>query len=245
MSRGYLPETLQGLREWALSFCNLVVDQPANYGVSPADATALGDKFDAYNNALNVSTTPATRTRPTIQTTQTCKAELIAAIRPIVNTIQSFPGTTNTMRRDLGITVRKSPAPAPIPATAPVVTITGVTGNTIAVKLQDADDLDRRAKPAGVKGANLFWYVGAVPPNEPAGWTFVGSTTRTTTTMTLPDSVPGAASVWVTAFWFNANTASGPAATPVQTWTQVTPSNPAGPGSGQTIEEDQQPRLAA
>lgn len=245
MARGYLPDTLQNLRSWSASFCGFVVDQPANYGVSVADATALGAAFDAYDQALSVSLNPATRTRPTITTTQTRKRELIAIIRPIVQTIQAFPGTTDTMRRDLGITVRSQPSPAPIPATAPIVTVTGVLGNEVSVKLQDSADLNRRAKPAGVKGANLFWIVGPTASNDPGAWTFAGTTTTTKAAFTLPITVPGAASVWVTAAWFNANAKSGAAGTAVQTWTQVTPGNPA-PGSVETSSDDEMaPRLAA
>ena len=77
-----------------------------------------------------------------------------------------------------------------------------------------------RKKPEGVKGATVFYHVGAAAPTQLSAWTFYVNTTKTTLDVDLPASVAAGSQVWFTAFWRNPKDQSGPATTPVSTFMQ-------------------------
>ena len=131
---------------------------------------------------------------------------------------QRFPGTTNTQRSDLGLTVRNpEPTPIPPPASAPNIDVLSVDENTVRIRLHDPANPTRRGKPAGVDGAAIFSFVGDDAPTAEATWRFEGNTTRTAINVTFPNTGAPGSKVWFTAFWFNERKQSGPAATPVGT----------------------------
>ena len=65
-----------------------------------------------------------------------------------------------------------------------------ILGRAVRVRLHDAAGDGKRSKPAGVKGAAVFSFVGPVPPEDASAFKFEGNTTRTTMTVVFPNSVP-------------------------------------------------------
>jgi len=213
----YLPTREAELLSWAQDFSGFINAFPANYGLTAEEADAYTVLVTAYAAAYGVATNAATRTRPTIATKNTTKKNLIVATRPLVAKVQIFPGTTDSMRRDLRITVRDTePTPVPIPETSPRLEVAAVTGRTIKINLRPAEG-EGRAKPVGVKGATVYYAVGEDYPQDISAWTFKGNTSLTTLDMTIPESVPGGSKVWLTAAWFNSKSQAGPATPPVET----------------------------
>ncbi len=129
--------------------------------------------------------------------------------------VQATPSVTPEQKSELEVTVRDGEgSPIPAPPTPPQIDLVSMVGRTLSIRLHNGDST-RRGKPAGVAGASVFSYVGPTPPAEIASWKFEGSTTRTTTDVAFaPDLAPGT-KVWVTAFWFNPRSQSGPACDPV------------------------------
>lgn len=190
---------------------------PTTYGLTAEQATAYTTAQGAFLQAYQLANNPATRSPSNIETKDDAKAALIAETRKLVNIVQAYPGTTDTMRVDLGITVRDyDPTPVPVPGTSPTIDILSVDAWTVKLRLHNGDSTSR-AKPAGVKGASLFSYVGGTPPVSVDDWKFEGSVTTTLTQVVFPDTVTPGTVVWITAFWFNPTAQSGPAATPVST----------------------------
>ncbi|MEM6393740.1 MAG: hypothetical protein AAF797_13275, partial [Planctomycetota bacterium] len=205
-SSTYLPRTDAKLRNFVLNMSAQLAKGPELVGVSEADAQQFDTLATAYATAYDQSQAQETRGPSATAKKNDCRGAVVAMVRRLVPKIQSFIGTTNQQRTDFLLTIRDTHyTPQPVPTTAPTLTVTGVLGNTISVALQDADDLHRRAKPAHVKSATLFWALGDTPPNDPSGWTFEGTTTTTTTQIVIPPHVAGATSVWLTAFWANSN----------------------------------------
>src|SRR5262249_3116323 len=95
--------------------------------------------------------------------------------------------------------------------------IVSVTGRTVKIRLHDSTDASRKGKPPGVKGAQMFSFVGDEPPPGIAGWNFEGNTTETITTIVFPESVAPGAKAALTAQWFNERTQPGPGCDPVGT----------------------------
>lgn len=219
MANSYLPQREGDLVNWGLNIVNRFAPDPTVFGLTLDQAAAFTDAQAAFSAAYLAATEPATRGPSKIETKNTTKKAFIAVARDTVGIIQAFPGTTDTMRVDLGITVRDyEPTPVPVPTESPVIDVTGVSGLTIKLRLHNGDST-RRAKPDGVKGATLFSYVGEEPPVDLADWKFEGSVTKTVTSVTMASTVPPGSKVWLTSFWFNTRAESGPATSPVFTWT--------------------------
>jgi hypothetical protein len=47
------------------------------------------------------------------------------------------------------------------------------------------------SKPAGVSGASIFSYVGAVPPADMSAWKFEGNTSKTAVQVVFPNTTAG------------------------------------------------------
>jgi hypothetical protein len=86
--------------------------------------------------------------------------------------------------------------------------------------MHDPENPGRRGLPPGVEGISVFSYVGAMAPEDPAAYKFEGSTTRTTVDVLFPLSVAEGAKVWLTAFYFNPRSMSGPGCPPVSAYIQ-------------------------
>ena len=107
-----------------------------------------------------------------------------------------------------------------VPEHAPDVDFVSVIGRTVKIRLHDSQSPSRRGKPPHIDGASVFSHVGDAPPASISDWKFEGSTTRTVAEINFDSSTPPGAKVWVTAFWFNPRSQSGPACDPVSTHLQ-------------------------
>jgi hypothetical protein len=127
---------------------------------------------------------------------------------------------TAEQKIDLGLGVRATPALIPPPGVRPIVSIVGVSGRVVGVRVRDGAASGRPRKPAGVAGANVYSFVGEAFPTDPTSWKFEGATTRTKLDVLFPDSVPRGAQVWICATWYNPRAQTGPVSNPVMTYLQ-------------------------
>ncbi|MBB6429774.1 hypothetical protein [Algisphaera agarilytica] len=217
MGTNYLPSREAELLSWALNFSNLVEADPPAYGLTEPQTTAFGAQVVDFQQRYNVCQDPGTRTPTKVQEKNDAKKGLIAAARSLVRIVQGYPGTSDSMRRDLDITIRDmDPTPVPVPETSPELTVVVVQGRKITIKLRSAEN-SGRARPSGVKGATLYYTTGEDYPQDINAWHFKGMQSRTTIEVTIPDTVPGGTKVWLTAQWANTKLQSGPACPPVET----------------------------
>lgn len=141
-----------------------------------------------------------------------------AEARRLARIIQANPLVSDEQRAELGITVRDTePTPVPPPQESPLIEVVTVQGRLLRLKLRGVNS-ERRGKPDGVHGASVFSFVGNSPPADISLWKFESSTTRTVLDIEFPPATPAGSQVWLTAFWFNAKSQSGPACTPISTY---------------------------
>jgi hypothetical protein len=194
------------------SFAALILASAATYGLLPAQAMAFGLLNTALQSAYTAAVSPPTRGPVSIQAkNQAIHNMRISAIN-LAKIAYSTPTVSDTQLVELGLLPRPSRTPVPPPATAPDIDILSVNGNTVQLRLHAAGESTRRGKPAGVDGASVFSFVGAVPPDNEAEWTFEGVASKTTINITFPAGTAPGARVWFTAFWFNGRKQTGPAA---------------------------------
>jgi hypothetical protein len=214
----FLPTRESELVTWSLTFKTLITATPTAYALTAGQATTYGGLHDTFVTKYNLCNADATRSPSNIVAKDDAKIALIANARLLARIVQAAPSVTNQQKSDLGLTVRDvGPTPIPPPSDAPDIDIVAVSGNTVRLRLHEAGQSSKRAKPDGVAGATIFSAVGAVAPTTEEAWTFQGNTTKTLFDVTFPPTIEPGAKVWFTAFWRNNRDESGPASTPVTT----------------------------
>jgi hypothetical protein len=217
--RSYLPDTDAALLAWSLNFSTRISAGATTYGLTSAQATAYAAVHASYAAAL-AAVDPGTRNKSSVAAKNAARDALKAAVRPLVLLVQGTVTVTDAQKLALGLTVRAQPSPIARPALPPVLDVVAVNGRTVTVRLHDAENAGKRGKPAYVKGAAVFSYVGAVAPEDPAAFKFEGNTTKTVVDVVFPNTVAPGSVVYLTAMWFNERAQSGPACTPVSTHVQ-------------------------
>ena len=223
MSKRPLPTTAAGILAWTTNaISQLGTYGPTAVGLTDPQATDWDTKVNTFQSLYNLCNDPTTRTPARVAAKQEAQDDLLSYSRAMVRHIQGFNGTTNAIREAFMITVPDPiPTPIPKPESSPVLSVAKVSGRTITINLRerlaDGNPSERRAKPAGVKGAAIFYGTGETAPTTPEGWTFRGNVSTTTTNIIIPDHVPAGVNVWLTAQWFNPRLETGPGCPPVLT----------------------------
>ncbi|MGN6625775.1 MAG: hypothetical protein ACTHLN_04075 [Tepidisphaeraceae bacterium] len=210
----FLPARESELVTWTENFDLKINATPTTYGLTAAQAAAYTPASTAFVEAYKACNTDSTNSRTAIITKNDAKKVLIASARQLSRIVQSFPGTTNTMRAELGLTVPATPTPTPWPDVAPVSEILTVDGRRVQTATHAAGST-RRSRAPGMTGALVYSYVGDTYPSDPALWQFEGIATRSKFEVIFPDSVPAGATVWICAAWVNRRGEAGPVSKPV------------------------------
>lgn len=135
-----------------------------------------------------------------------------AAIRPLVRRLQASTAVDDGERAALGITVPgSSPLPGGPPATMPVVRVQ-CERLMHTLSWSDSDTPTRRAKPAGVLGAEIrmaLTAIGAPTPVDPGAFTFIALDTATPYLKEF-DAADGGKNAHYIARWVNTQQEHGP-----------------------------------
>ena len=214
-TRTFLPSTDAALLAWSNNFSTLITAHAVLYGLSVGQATAYAGLHATYAADL-AACDPGVRNKMAVTAKNNSRSALKANASLLAGLIEHTSTVTDEQKVQLQLNVRARPTPIPPPATAPVIDIISSVGNAVKIRLHDAVS-PRRGRPTGVAGAALFSFVGAAAPTDESAWTFQGLTTRTTATITFPNTVAAGSKVWITAYWRNPRDQSGPAATAVGT----------------------------
>ena len=213
----FQPSKDADLLSWSANFDAKITADPTSYGLDLAQATAYAALHAAFAAAYAMATNPNTNSKQAVIAKNQGKNNLLygpGGAWQLVNIVQVFPGTTDSMRGELGLRIPDTePTPVPEPRTAPDLSIVSTFARTISVRLRDQLNPTKRGKPAGVQGATVLYCVAEAAPADPSQWIFAKNTSRTVFEVEVPATVEAGSKVWLTAFWFNARKESGPAAT--------------------------------
>ncbi len=214
----YIPSRLDAYEPFVRNLYTKLTDNPTAYGTTEAGIAAFVAAFTEFSTTFAVSQNPVTRTTATIAGRNTARAALNGQVRPLVATLQASPVMTDQKRHELELPIRDyEPTPVPVPHTVPTVTVVSVEGRLLNLKLSDVT-VEGRAKPAQVRGAWLYSYVGEEMPSFEM-MVFRGEATRTTTQVVMPEDVAAGSKVWLSACWVSTSVKPGAVSLPVATWT--------------------------
>lgn len=175
----YIPRADAAFDQWQANFLAVVNANPAGYGLAAADTAPLVAAQTAWESALPAHETAANAAKAAREAKDAARAAFESAVRVVVRKVQAIPSVSDAAKAAAGITVPDSnPTPGGPPTTAPAGTI------DTSVRLQHtvhfADSVSGgKAKPAGVRGCEIWMKVGLPVPVNAADLGFVTLDTRT------------------------------------------------------------------
>lgn len=203
------------LLTWSAGFLAKIAPSPGDVGLTAAQVDAFSALQSDFAARYAIARNPKTNSKANISNKNGARQRMLhgsGGAWEMVDIIQAHPGTTDSMRSELGLRISHKPSQVQRPGSAPKMSIVMMRGRMVTVRLGDAESPDRRGKPAGVLGATVLYWCGETPPSDACQWMFAMNTSRPEFDVEMPMSVPGGARVWLTAFWFNKRMQAGPLA---------------------------------
>lgn len=214
----YMPRPDGNFSAWANHYYEAVKKFYDAQGFDPTDLKPLEEALETWNSAYPAHVAAQQRAEGARQAKDAARAALEKEVRPVTNFVQGYPKTTNADRAEMGITVRDtSPTPAPAPSSRPLALVESGQRLTHQLRLVDESTPTRRARPAGVLGAEVWVKLvdaDAPAPTDPAALTFLTMTTRPSFRAEFKAGEGGKTAVYM-ARWVNTRGEKGP-------WSEVT-----------------------
>lgn len=217
MGRDYIPRSDAGRLAFAQNMVARVQLSPGSYGLTEPIVAELASLLVSYQVAYGVATEMATKGRSATFQKNHARGALVAAIRRAAWMVHAALGATDSMKHDLGLTVRGSNPATPInqPTVAPVLEVLWVKNRVIGVRLRSSET-SRRARPEGVQGCSVCMYAGPLPlPMDVTAWATIAESTRTSFEIELPPGIAPGTLVHLLAYWKSPRLMSGPPSAPV------------------------------
>ncbi len=221
----YMPRPDGNFSAWAQHYYDAVEKWWSVNGFDESELKPLKDAVSAWVAAYAAHVKAQAAAEGARQAKDAARAALEKEVRPVTNFVQGYPKTTNADRAEMGITVRDtSPSPAPTPSSRPLALVESGQRLTHQLRLVDESTPTRRAKPAGVLGAEV-WVKLVAPPaaespaptdpaRDPSSFTFLTMTTKPSFRAEFKAGEGGKTAVYM-ARWVNTRGEKGP-------WSEIT-----------------------
>lgn len=189
---------------------------PAMFHLSAGQASAYAVLRADYAEKYQLANAASTNSRSSIVAKNEARALLEAETRRLVRVIRADAAIANDVKTTLGIHLPDGHlTPVRRPPSAPDLSVEGISGRTVRLRLRDLNSPDRRGKPDGVTGAAVLYTIGPKPPDSPAEWRVAGHFSKTLATVHIPAEVAAGESIWLTAYWLSTRAQASPASTAV------------------------------
>ena len=214
----YMPRPDGDFSAWAQHYYDAVEKWYSVQGFDPNDLTNLKKALETWLALYPAHVAAQQRAEGARQAKDAARAALEKQVRPVTNFVQGYPKTTNADRAEMGITVRDtSPTPAPAPSSRPLALVESGQRLTHQLRLVDESTPTRRARPAGVLGAEVWVKLvdaDQPAPTDPTALTFLTMTTKPSFRAEFKAGEGGKTAVYM-ARWVNTRGEKGP-------WSEVT-----------------------
>ncbi len=210
MPNDYIPRSDAEFNGWQANFVASANANLAGLGLVAADLTPIITAQAGWSSAYSAHVAVQAAAQSARQTKDDNRASLEALIRALVRRLQASPDVSDPERQQLGITVsdQERSAVGP-PTTRPVATIDAGQRLRHTIEFSDENTPTRKAKPAGVMGAEIWVKIDGPPPVDPGELAFLAVDTRTPY-MTEFDGADGGKTAHYMLRWINPKGETGP-----------------------------------
>ncbi|MDR1698476.1 MAG: hypothetical protein LBR75_01445 [Prevotellaceae bacterium] len=209
MSKDYIPATQARFFVWQSDFYNRVNEKLNSFKIDAEKLKAVTAAKSKYELAFSRASNVDTANRADRVERDERAADYKAAIRLFVNENIRFNGNISDYDRQyLGLTVAdKTPTPATIPATRPVLTVDFSEPQKHVLHIRDSAS-SKKTKPAGVMHCEIWRKQGGEMPQSDSELAFAGSSTKSTFSV-IYDSALAGTRVYYKARWVNTRSEPG------------------------------------
>jgi hypothetical protein len=181
MAADYIPGADGAFDAWQNNFVAYASANAAALGLDPlVDIPPLTAAQGVWASDYPANTAAQAAAQSARQAKEVARTGFEGVIRPLVARLQASPEVDDVERQALGITVRDAePSPVGPPETRPVVSVDTSQRLQHTIGFSDEATPTRKAKPAGVRGAQLWVKIGDPAPVDPSELTFLATDTRT------------------------------------------------------------------
>ncbi len=180
MAGNYIPRSDGEFDAWQANFVTYASANAAALGLDPlVDIPPLTAAQTTWTTDYAANTAAQAAAQAARQAKEAARGAYEGVVRPLVARMQASASVDDTERAALGITVPDTtPTPVGPPKTRPVVTVD--TSQRLQHTIAFGDELTptSRAKPDGVRGAQIWVKIGDPPPADPDELTFLATDTR-------------------------------------------------------------------
>lgn len=163
----YIPHSDADFDLWRGGFDKYLKDNLAALGLTAGDINALSSLQTAWESALGDYLNKRAQADAALQVKNASRESLEEAVRALVRQLQANPATTDEQRAGLGVTIPdETRTRSPIPATIPIAQIDTSTPLQHSIDFRDAQTPNRRAKPDGYRGCQIWRFIGEQPPTS-------------------------------------------------------------------------------
>jgi hypothetical protein len=177
----YIPAGDGQFDAWQTNFVAYAVANAVALGLDPlVDIPPLTAAQGVWATEYPANTAAQAAAEAARQAKVGARGAFEGVVRPLVARLQASPDVDDTERQALGITVRDTiPTPVEPPETRPVVSVDTRQRLQHTIGFADEATPTRKAKPAGVRGAQIWVKIGDPAPVDPSELTFLATDTRT------------------------------------------------------------------
>ncbi len=162
-----IPEAEQAYDQFMNLFVPYVATNAGTVGVLPATASALTAALTDWTDGLTDDRAKAAAAQSATALKNERRAALTALARPVIQAIQANPAVTNDMRQLMGLPIPDTTRTrVPVPTTRPVIKIETREHLQHIIHFRDEATPASKAKPNGVRGAQVRVFIGANPPAD-------------------------------------------------------------------------------
>jgi hypothetical protein len=206
--------TEQGIINFTGNLETVISGNPERFNLDAARATAYATTRSAFMEAYGVYHTEATHSTPYRVAKDTAKQDLRNSTRDLCEQFLANRSIDAGTLALVGLKRRSgSGTPVKPPTTAPFVMGQVDSATAVTLSFRNAEDPDRRAKPAGVRQVAVAQFVGDAPPANTAEWGQPILLGRTSKQLTFNTQTP--LTVWITAWWITSRNETSQASAPV------------------------------
>jgi hypothetical protein len=177
----YIPSPDGDFDAWQINFITYASANAAALGLDPlVDIPPLTAAQGVWTSDYPANAAAQAAAEAARQAKDGSRGGLEGVIRPLVARLQASPEVDDAERQALGITVRDTiPTPVEPPTTRPVISVDTSQRLRHTISFADEATPTRKAKPAGVRGAQIWVKIGDPAPVDPSELTFLATDTRT------------------------------------------------------------------
>jgi len=176
----FIPHADEEFNTFINTFVSYVAAHAANLGVPPATATGLSNALLVWTDSLAAHDTAQIAATSARTTKDSARDALTIIARTTARSIQANPTVTDEVRTLMGLPIRDdSRTRPPVPTTKPIGQVDTSQRLQHTIHWRDESMPNSKAKPTGVRGAEIWVFIGPTPPSDPAQAHFVALDTAT------------------------------------------------------------------